>query len=169
MWETWLQSLGQEDPLEKEMATHSSILAWRIPWMEEPGTLQSTGSQRVGHGWHYFQGSGTQLKTCITVCQNEWMSLYVNYKLFTKLWVCWVGFPGGSDGKESTFNAGDLGSILGLERSPGGGHGNPLQYSCLENLHGQRSLMGYNPWDPKSQTQLKTKEPCVTMSGCHCM
>ena len=49
MQKTWVQSLGQEDPLEKEMATHSSILAWRIPWMEEPGGLQSTGSQRGGH------------------------------------------------------------------------------------------------------------------------
>ena len=49
MRDTWVQSLGQEDPLEKEMATHSSILAWRIPWMEEPGGLQSMGSQRVGH------------------------------------------------------------------------------------------------------------------------
>ena len=47
--ETWVRSLGWEDPLEKEMATHSSILAWRIPWTEEPGGLQSTGSQRVGH------------------------------------------------------------------------------------------------------------------------
>ena len=51
MKETWVRSLGQEDPLEKEMATHSSILAWRIPWTEEPGGLQSTGSQRVGHDW----------------------------------------------------------------------------------------------------------------------
>ena len=50
MWETWVQSLGREDLLEKEMATHSSILAWKIPWMEEPGRLQSMGSQRVGHG-----------------------------------------------------------------------------------------------------------------------
>ena len=48
MWETQVQSLGQEDPLEKEMATHSSILAWKIPWMEEPGGLLSVGSQRVG-------------------------------------------------------------------------------------------------------------------------
>ena len=47
--EMQFRSLGQEDPLEKEMATHSSILAWRIPWTEEPGGLQSTGSQRVGH------------------------------------------------------------------------------------------------------------------------
>ena len=49
MWETRVQSLGREDLLEKEMATHSSILAWKIPWMEEPGGLQSIGSQRVGH------------------------------------------------------------------------------------------------------------------------
>ena len=56
-----------------------------------------------------------------------------------------MGFPGGSDGKESAGNLGDLGSIPGLERSPGGGNGNPLQYSCLENLHGQRSLAGYSP------------------------
>ena len=49
MQETWVQSLGQDDPLEEEMATHSSILAWRIPWTEEPGRLQSLGSQRVGH------------------------------------------------------------------------------------------------------------------------
>ena len=49
MWETWVRSLGREDPLEKGMATHSSILAWRIPWAEEPGGLQSMGSQRVGH------------------------------------------------------------------------------------------------------------------------
>ena len=49
MWETWVRSLGWEDPLEKEMETHSSILAWRIPWMEEPGGLQSMGSQKVRH------------------------------------------------------------------------------------------------------------------------
>ena len=49
MQETWVRSLGQEDPLEKGMATHSSILAWRIAWTEEPGGLQSMGSQRVRH------------------------------------------------------------------------------------------------------------------------
>ena len=49
MQETWVQSLGQEDPLEKEMAIHSSTLAWKIPWMEEPNRLHSMGSQRVGH------------------------------------------------------------------------------------------------------------------------
>ena len=49
MQETWVRSLGPEDPLEKEMATHSSILASKIPWMEEPGRPQSVGAQRVGH------------------------------------------------------------------------------------------------------------------------
>ena len=49
MWETWVRSQGWEDPLETELATHSNILAWRIPWMEESGGLQSMGSQRVGH------------------------------------------------------------------------------------------------------------------------
>jgi len=49
IWEAWVRSLGQEDPLKKEMATHSSILAWRIPWIEEPGGLQSIGLQRDRH------------------------------------------------------------------------------------------------------------------------
>ena len=49
MLETWVRSLGQEDPLKKGMATQSNILAWRIPWTEEPGRLQSMGSQKVGH------------------------------------------------------------------------------------------------------------------------
>ena len=59
------------------------------------------------------------------------------------------GFPGGSDGKESACNVGDLGLIPGLGRFPGGGHGNSLQYSCLENPHGERNLAGYSPWGRK--------------------
>ena len=51
MQETHVQCLGQEDLLDKKMATHSSILAWKIPWREQPGRLQSTGSRRVGHDW----------------------------------------------------------------------------------------------------------------------
>ena len=61
MQETWFQSLGWEDLLEKEMSTHSSTLAWKIPWMEEPGRLQSMGSQRVGHD------AATELNLLITV------------------------------------------------------------------------------------------------------
>ena len=60
MWETWVQSLGWDDLLEKEMATHSSILAWKIPWMEEPGRLQSMGLQRGGHNWATSQMSVLQ-------------------------------------------------------------------------------------------------------------
>ena len=94
MRETWVQSLDWEDPLEKRKATHSSILAWRIP-------------QTVR------------------------------------------GFPGSSDVKESTYNVGDPSLIPGLGSTPGEGYGKPLQYSCLENPHGQRSLEGYSPWGHK--------------------
>ena len=66
-----------------------------------------------------------------------------------------LGFPGGSDGKEFACNVGDLGLISGLGRSPGRGHGNPLQYSCLENPHGQRSLAATVHRVTKSWTQLK--------------
>ena len=68
-----------------------------------------------------------------------------------------MDFPGGSDGKESAHHMGDLGSIPGLGTSPGGRHGNPLQYSCLENPHGQRSLAGYSPWGHKELDTIVTK------------
>jgi len=66
-----------------------------------------------------------------------------------------MGFPGDSDSKETTCNVGDLGSIPGLERSPGGRHVNPLQYSCLENSQGQKSLEGYSPWGHKESDTTK--------------
>ena len=101
MWETRVQSLGQEDPLEKEMATHSSTLAWKIPWMEEPGRL---------HTVHGITKSQTRLSN-----QNIRASQVV-------LMV-----------KNLPANAGDMSLTSGSGRSPGGGHGNLLQYSCLEN------------------------------------
>ena len=66
-----------------------------------------------------------------------------------------VGFPGGSDSKESACDVRDLGSIPGLGRSPGGGNGNPLQYSCLEIPRGQWSLAGYGPWGHKELDMTK--------------
>ena len=60
-----------------------------------------------------------------------------------------LGLAGGSDGKEFACNSGDLGSIPGLGRAPGGEHGKPIQYSCQKNPHGQRSLAGYSPWGLK--------------------
>ena len=68
---------------------------------------------------------------------------FINHNMIIK------GFPGDADGEESTCNAGNLGSIPGLGRSPGEGHGTPLLYFCLENPHGQRSLVGYIPWGLK--------------------
>ena len=120
MQKTWVRSLGWEDPLEKEMATHSSTLAWKIPWTEEPGRLLSMGSQ-----------SQTWLSdfTLYFFRTSTWSPLESHLSINTIL-----GFPAGSDGKESAWGAGDIGSIPGLERSPGREHSNPLQYSCLENF-----------------------------------
>ena len=78
----------------------------------------------------------------------------------------YFGIPGGSDGKESTCNAEDLGSIPELERSPGGGQGKPFQYFCLEKPHGQRSLAGYTPWGHKeldATEQLSTAQRTTTV------
>ena len=78
MRETQVRSLGGEDPLEKEMAAHSSILAWRIPWTEEPGGLQSTASQRVGHNW----------VTLLTYLLNSsyWLFFMHSVSLHSHLW-----------------------------------------------------------------------------------
>ena len=67
MQEMWVQSLGREDPLEKETATHFSILAWEIPWTEEPGGLQFMGSQRVGHDLETKQQQSTYLIFTVTL------------------------------------------------------------------------------------------------------
>ena len=77
MWETRVRSLGWEDPLEKQMVTHSSTLAWKIPWTEEAGGLQSMGSQRVGHDWatslHYFTSkSNVHLESLSPVTARRW-------------------------------------------------------------------------------------------------
>ena len=115
MRETLVWSLGQKDPLEKEMATHSSSLVWKIPWMEKPDRLQSMGSQRVGHNWvthFYFSSNTSESKGLLRASE---VVLVV---------------------KKPPANAGnirDVGSIHGSWRSPGGGHGNPLQYSRQEN------------------------------------
>ena len=75
-----------------------------------------------------------------------------------------MGFPGSLAGEESTCSVADLGLIPGLGRSPGGGHGNPLQYSCLENPHGQRSLVGYSPWGHKESDT--TKQLSINSTSC---
>ena len=85
MRETWVRSLGREDPLKKEMAIHSSTLAWRIPWREEPGGLQSMGSQTVGHDW------ATSLTQCNSkvICELfGYQSIYDNIKRSSHLKNC---------------------------------------------------------------------------------
>ena len=69
--ETWLQSLGQEDRLEQGMATRSSICAWRIPWTEEPGGLQSTGLRRVGYDWVTWHTQGPPLFACTSLAKMD--------------------------------------------------------------------------------------------------
>ena len=105
---TRVRSLGQENPLEKGIAIHSSNLAWRIPWTEKPGRLQSMGLQRVGHDW--VNNTHTHTHTPL-------------------IWCFWDV----SVVKNLSANAGDVGSIPGSGTSSGEGNGNPFQYSCLRN------------------------------------
>ena len=116
MRETWVRSLHQEDPLEKEMAIHSSIFAWRIPWTEEPGGLQSTGSQRVQHNWV------TSLSLSLSVRMKPW-TVPLSFLPCKDVRTC------GKVVKYLSSNAGDtreMGSIPGLRRPQGVGNGNQL-------------------------------------------
>ena len=132
-------------------STHSSVLAWRIPGTEEPGGLPSMGSHRVGHNWRdlaaaaackYFgEGNGNPLlysRLENPMNKGAWQATahgVTNSQTWLNDFTCkYLGFAGGSDGKESACNAGDPGSIPGSGRSPGEENGYPLQYSCLENL-----------------------------------
>ena len=115
---------GGQDPLEKEVATHSSIPAWRIPWTEKPTRLQSTESQRVGH----------DLAT----------SPYLTYGA-SKVALVVKNRPANAE------DVRDQGSIPGLGRSPGEWHGNPHQYSCLESVMDRRAWWATVHSVPKSQ------------------
>ena len=100
MRETWVQSLGREDLLEKETATHSSILTWKIPWTEEPRRLQSTGSQRVGHDWAtslFFLMMGNQCKRCRNSIirqkrSMEWTNHVVNQLIYSWISESWFSY-----------------------------------------------------------------------------
>ena len=80
MRETWVQSLGQEDPLEKEMATHSNTLVWKIPWMEEPGRLQSMGLVRIGHN-RTTSSSRSKAAQCIQTMTSLFLSQYSHIEI----------------------------------------------------------------------------------------
>ena len=89
MQEIWVQSLGWEDPLEKGMATHFSILAWKIPWAEEPGRLQSMGLQRIRHNWvtnTFFQEIVVQSLCCVWFFAIPWNAACKASLSFTISW-----------------------------------------------------------------------------------
>ena len=122
---------------------------WRRKW--QPTSVFSPGELHGQRSLVDYSPWG-----CKELDTTEQLTLSLFYDLSPIL-----GFPGGSDSKESACKAEDPGSIPGLGRSPGGEHGNPLQYSCLENPHGQRSLADYSPWGRKESDmteQLKTKK-----------
>ncbi|KAI4548127.1 hypothetical protein MG293_000457 [Ovis ammon polii] len=133
MRETWVRSLGREDPLEKEMATHSSILAWRMPWTEEPGGLQvhrvAKSRTRLSHFTSlHFSGSNGKESTCNAEVKVKSLS---RVRLFATQWTvaCQAPLPMGFSRQEYWSGLPfpeDLGSIPGSERSPGEGNGNPL-------------------------------------------
>ena len=116
-------SLGWEDPQEEGTATHSSVLAWRIPWTEEPDVLQSKGSQRVGHDWSNSACTHTHLLYSFVL-----LFISIVIKLYP-----FRGFLAGSEGGESACNERDPGLIPWSGRSPGEGNGYPQQYSCMGN------------------------------------
>ena len=163
MRETWARPLGWTDPLEKEMATHSSTLAWKIPWTEEPGRLQSMGSQRVGHDWAtlftYFDDSYSDRCEMISHCGFN-LHFYNSIMISGASNVALVA-------KNPPANAGDVrdtGSIPGLGRSSGGGHGNPVQYSRLENPMDGGAWRATVHGVTKSQTRLKWLSPHAVIS-----
>ena len=139
--------------LEEEMATHSSVLAWRIPGTGEPGGLPSMGSNRVGHGWSDLAAAVAADSQCyISFRYAHSNSIFLQMIIHLKIW--W-GFPGSSAGKESTCNAGDPRSIPGSGRSTGEGIGYPLQYSwaslvaqLVKNLPAMREIcVGSLDWE----------------------
>ena len=150
--ETQVQSLGQEDPLEKGMATHSNLLAWRIPWTEEPSRLPPCGTPRAGLRKYLQGGQPVQLLALAGLLFGflKLISLVTFLHLFPLLYSVVV------DGKESVRNAGGLGLTPGSGISSGEGHGNPLQYSCLENPKDRGSWKATVHGVAKSWTWLST-------------
>ena len=159
MRETSVWSLVCEDPLEKGMATHSSILAWRIPWTEELFGLQSMGSQRVGHDWvtfislHFSTSHASKfylwnILNVIKVFWKRYKSIHNYFIMFLTL-NSGLGFPGGPESKESACNAGDLGLVSGfglwVGKIPWKREWKPPPVFLPGESHEQRSLAGYSP------------------------
>ena len=130
-FETRVWSLGQEDPLEERMATHSSILAWRISWTEEPGRLQSMVSQRVGHDW------SDVAHTCIVAQEGDKHNFEIYYLICSLCMCCCI-----HKSKFIFLQSRKLNHILNLKWQP-------TPVFLPGESHGQRSLVGYSPWGRK--------------------
>ena len=104
--------------------------------------------------WTHSWCRGKALEQDVGSNPDSLADLWLGFILYFSSLICKMGFPGSWVGKESACSAEDLGSIPESGRSPGEGNGKPLQYSCLEKSHVQRSLVGYSPWDCKSRTRL---------------
>ena len=118
-------------------------------------------SQIIKWSWTMFHGYGTIGQNLLW---SAWFLPIFKTGLSFSYWFGVLYTSSGSDGKESACNVGDLGLIPGLGRSPGGGHGNPLQYSCLEKPHGQKGLVGCSPWGCK---ELDTTEQLSARAHTH--
>ena len=147
--------MGRTDLLEKTLMlgkTESRRRRWqRMRWLDG---ITDSMDMSLSKAPEVDDGQGSLVSCSPWGCKELDMNKQLNWSNHDELshWLSMsyqAGFPGGSDGKECALNVGDLGSIPGLGRSPGKGHSNPLQYSCLENPHGQRSLVGYSPWGCK--------------------
>ena len=144
---------------------YSGLISFRIDWLDllaVQGTLKSLlqhhnpiASILRCSAFFMVQLSLLYMTTGKTIALIIWTFVSkVMSLLFNMLSRFVIGFSDGSDGKEPACNADDLGLIPGSGRSLGEGNGNPLQYSCLEKSHGQRSLLSYSPWGHKSRTRL---------------
>ena len=138
----WVQPLDQEDPLEEGTTTHSSVLAWRSPWTEKPGRLQSIGSQRAGHDW-----SNVARMHTFGFLSKAPYPMVLSYPL-SSFPHCWASLCG-SDGKESACDAGDPGSSPDLERFPWWREWQCTPGCLPREFHGQWNLVSYSPWGHK--------------------
>ena len=173
MQETCVSSMSQGDPLEDGMATHCSSLTQKISWTEEPGGLQSMGSQRVGldlmtNTFKDFPGDPV-VKTPRFHCRRDRLYPWLGNKdpiclmvQQQKIKFDILGFPGGSDGEESACNVGDLGSI---RKIPQRREWLSTPVFLPRESHGQRSLVGYSPWGLKKSDMTEKLTLSLSLSA----
>ena len=167
---TQIHSLGQEDPLEEGTATHSSILAWRIAQIEEPGRKKSQAwLKRLSTAHNLLMGNGRGLCGRLPhLPSGDGEGPHDQLPHWCRLENSWLsphfGFPGGSDGKESAFYAGDWGSIHGSGKIPWKREWQPTPVFLPGEFHGRKSLVGCSPWGRK-EWMTTTEWLTFTFSG----